>query len=271
MLGYLLMARGSSGGLTGGSGGSVTAIEMAGGGGGVSATGKQVITKKYFVTNSQNLDVAPKIDGYNATQISYVKINDTAYEQSVTYESLTEASTTNAGGVVWQQNGVKGTFEMFCAFEMINIESHPRIEEIKEKYGGQLINNRLTFPMFMPGNLLGQTGGLNAGKSAKNPMFGMEFYKEATLTLRHTYFTKTLNAGIWDLTGKVVSRLPAGVPGPRGEKDADGKIIPREYMIQAPAVSRQGDAWQVVLEYVMLKASRLATEIYEKTSTPGAP
>lgn len=262
------MARGSDGGgAGGGTSGNVTAIEMAGGGGGVSATGKQIITKKYFVTNSQNLDVAPKINGYNATQISYVKINDTAYEQSVTYESLTEASTTNAGGVVWLQNGVKGTFEMFCSFEMINIENHPRIEKIKNEYGGQLINNRLTFPMFMPGN----AGGLSSEKSMKNPMFGVEFYKEATLTLRHTYFTKTLNASIWDLTGKIVTRLPAGVPGPSGEKDSSGKIIPREYMIQAPAVSRQGDAWQVVLEYVMLKASRMATEMYEKGSTPGSP
>ena len=265
------MSRGSSyGSGGGGSASNVTAIEMVGGGGGVSATGKQTINKKYFVTNSQNLDVAPKIAGYNATQISYVKINETAYEQSVSYESLTDGSTTENGGVVWLQNGVKGTFEMFCSFEMINIEQHPRIEEMKEKYGGQLINNKLTFPMFMPGNLLGQAGGLASEKSKKNPMFGVEFYKEATLTLRHTYFTKTLNASIWDLTGKIVTRLPAGVPGPKGEKDSDGKEIPREYMIQAPAVSRQGDAWQVVLEYVMLKASRMATEMYEKGTTPGA-
>ena len=265
------MSRGSSYGSGGGSASNVTAIEMAGGGGGVSDTGKQIINKKYFVTNSENLDVAPKIAGYNATQISYVRINDTAYEQSVTYESLTEGSATDSGGVVWLQNGVKGTFEMFCSFEMVNIECHPRIEKIKNEYGGQLINNRLTFPMFMPGNLLGQAGGLGSQKAALNPMFGVEFYKEATLTLRHTYFTKTLNSSIFDLTGKIVSRLPAGVPGPRGEKDSNGKIIPREYMIQAPAVSKQGDAWQVVLEYVMLKASRMATDIYEKGATPGAP
>ena len=261
------MSRGSSYGSGGGSASNVTAIEMVGGGGGVSATGKQTINKKYFVTNSQNLDVAPKIAGYNATQISYVKINETAYEQSVSYESLTDASTTDNGGVVWLQNGVKGTFEMFCSFEMINIENHPRIADIKEKYGGQLINNRLTFPMFTPSK---QGGGLESQAVIKNPMFGVEFYKEATLTLRHTYFTKSLNASIWDLTGKVVTRLPAGVPGPKGEKDSNGKEIPREYMIQAPAVSRQGDAWQVVLEYVMLKASRMATEMYEKGSTPGA-
>jgi hypothetical protein len=262
------MARGSGGSSTVASGEGVAAVEMVGGGGGVSATGKQIINKKYFVTNSQNLDVAPKINGYNATQISYVKINETAYEQSVTYESLTDASTTEAGGVVWLQNGVKGTFEMFCSFEMINIENHPRITKLKDKYGGQLINNKLTFPMFLPGKA---EGGLSGSESEKNPMFGVEYYKEATLTLRHTYFTKTLSASIWDLTGKIVTRLPAGIPSPRGEKDDDGKEIPRQYMIQAPAATRQGDAWQVVLEYVMLKASRIATEIYEKGTTPGAP
>lgn len=215
--------------------------------------------------------MAPKIAGYNATQISYVKINNTAYEQNVNYESLTEASPTEAGGVVWLQNGVKGTFEMFCAFEMKNIERHPRIEKLKEKYGGILINNKLTFPMFMPGNLLGQSSGLTGSPVTKNPMFGVEYYKEASLTLRHTYFAKNVNSSIWDLTGRVVEKLPAGIPAPKGEKDKDGKEIPRQYMIQAPAVSRQGDAWQVVLEYVMLESSRLATEIYEKGTTPGAP
>lgn len=260
------MSRGSSYRASGASGGSHTGVEMLGAGGGVDSRGKTTVTKKYFVTNASELETAPALSGFFATNINYTKINETAYEQTVTYEAQTDSS--GAGTTVWLQNGVKGTFEMFCSFEMINIENHPRIADIKEKYGGQLINNRLTFPMFTPGK---QGGGLTAEAAIKNPMFGVEFYKEATLTLRHTYFTKSLNASIWDLTGKVVTRLPAGVPGPKGEKGSDGKIIPREYMIQAPAVSRQGDAWQVVLEYVMLKASRMATEMYEKGSTPGAP
>ena len=41
-------------------------------------------------------------------------------------------------------------------------------------------------------------------------------------------------------------------------------------MMQAPAVSRQGDAWQVVQEYVMLDAKGTAFEMYETGTVPGA-
>ena len=63
------MARGSdkNGGGGGGSGSS-TAIEMLGGGGSYQATGKTTINKKYFVTDSAQLEKAPIISNniYNA-------------------------------------------------------------------------------------------------------------------------------------------------------------------------------------------------------------
>ena len=68
------MARGSSG--SGGGSGSAqnTGIEMLGGGGSIQATGKTTINKKYFVTDQAQLETAPIIDGYQATNISYTRI-----------------------------------------------------------------------------------------------------------------------------------------------------------------------------------------------------
>lgn len=260
------MARGSDGG--GGGGGDIpnAGIEMLGGGGSFQATGKTTINKKYFVTDFAQLQTAPVISGYAATTINYTRINDTAYEQSVTYEAQTEGSASEAGGVVWLQNGVKGTFEMFCSFETKPIEMHPRITKLLADFGGYIESNRVQFP---PNYTPTSGGGLGSGKPVDNPMFGVTRFKEPTLTLRHTYFTKTLNAGIWDSTGRIVDQMPAGLPIPKGEYDKDGKQIPRRWMMQAPAASRQGEAWQVVQEYVLLDAKGVADGLYEKGTTPG--
>ena len=262
------MARGSSG--SSGSSGSVqnTGVEMLGGGGSFQATGKTTINKKYFVTDFAQLETAPRIDGYQATNITYTKINETAYEQSVTYEAMTEASTSEAGGVVWLQSGVKGTFEMFCSFESKPIELHPRIDKLSVDFGGYFTPDG--FAKWPPTYTPTSGGGLGSGNTETNPMFGVTRYKEVTLTLRHTYFTKNVNPNIWNTAGRVVSRLPAGIPIPRGEKDKDGKEIPRRWMMQAPAVSRQGEAWQVVQEYVLLDSKGVADGMYETGTVPGA-
>jgi hypothetical protein len=238
---------------------------MQGGGGGMNSQGKTTLNKKYFVTNAAQLETAPAISGYSATNISYTRINDTAYEQSVTYEAQSDSSGT--GTTVWLQNGVKGTFEMFCSFESKPIELHPRISQLSVDFGGYFTFDG--FAKFPPTYKPTAAGGLGTGQPIANPMFGVTKYKEATLILRHTYFTEQVNAAIWDTAGKVVDKLPAGIPIPKGEKDKDGKEIPRKWMMQAPAVSRQGEAWQVVQEYVMLDAKGIAQGLYEKGTVPG--
>lgn len=262
------MARGSSGSSGGGGSVSNTGVEMLGGGGSFQATGKTTINKKYFVTDFKQLETAPKIDGYQATNISYTKLNNTAYEQSVTYEAMTETSTSDSGGVVWLQSGVKGTFEMFCSYESKPIELHPRIDKLSVDFGGYFTPDG--FAKWPPTYTPTSGGGLGSGNATANPMFGVTRYKEVTLTLRHTYFTKSVNPNIWDTAGRVVDKLPAGIPIPKGEKDKNGKEIPRRWMMQAPAVSRQGDAWQVVHEYVLLDSKGVADGMYEIGTVPGA-
>lgn len=263
------MARGSSYG--GSSGGSVenTGVEMLGGGGSYQSTGKTTINKKYFVTDFAQLETAPKIQGYQATTINYTKINETAYEQSVTYEAMTETSSSDNGGVVWLQSGVKGTFEMFCSYESKPIELHPRIDKLSVDFGGYFTPDG--FAKWPPTYTPTSGAGLSSGNTELNPMFGVTRYKEVTLTLRHTYFTRNVNRNIWEKAGRVVTRLPAGIPIPKGEKDKKGREIPRRWMMQAPAVSRQGEAWQVVQEYVLLDSKGIADGMYETTEVPGDP
>jgi len=259
------MARGSSAAATGGGAVTHTGVEMLGGGGGMDSRGKTTLNKKYFVTDAAQLETAPEIPGFSATNISYTRINDTAYEQSVTYESQSAAS--GDGTTVWLQNGVKGIFEMFCSFETKPIELHPRINMLSVNFGGYF--NFDGFAKWPPTYMPSSGGGLGSGVPIDNPMFGVTRYKEATLTLRHTYFSKTVSGTIWNTTGKIVDKMPAGIPIPAGEKDKNGKVIPRRWMMQAPAVSRQGDAWQIVQEYVLLDSKGVADGLYEKGTVPG--
>jgi hypothetical protein len=239
---------------------------MLGTGGGVDAKGKTTVTKKYFVTDASQLETAPVLNGYSATAINYVKINETAYEQTVQYEAQTDTSGT--GTTVWLQNGVKGTFEMFCSFESKPIELHPRIDKLTVDFGGYFTFDG--YAKWPPTYTPTSGGGLGTGTPITNPMFGVTRYKEITLTLRHSYYTKSVNGNIWNTAGRIVTKLPAGIPIPKGEKDKNGKEIPREWMMQAPAVSRQGEAWQVVQEYVLLDAKGVADGLYEKGTVPGA-
>ena len=253
------MSRGSS--KSGGGSGFSSRVEMQGGTGNIDSRGKSILNRKYFVTNDTQLDSAPPITNYKPTNITYTRINETAYEQNVVYEGQL-----NNSDVITSIDGVKGNIEMFCSFETTPIERHPRISKLAKDFGGYFTPaGDAKFPAtYVP---IAGTG-LGGGKPIDNPMFGVFSYKEATLILRHTYFVQFIDATIWDTTGRVVQLLPKGIPIPKGEKDKDGKEIPRKFMMQAPSINRQGDAWQVVQEYVILNAKAVADGLYTSGVIP---
>lgn len=259
------MSRGSSynDDAEGGAGG--TGVEMSGGGGGFQATGKITLNKKFFVTDEAKLNVAPKIEGFQATQINFTRINNTAFEQNVTYEAQQKGGNSETGGVVWLQNGLRGSFEMFCSYEIKAIERHPSLQKLFDKFGGFLQDGKAVFNFLLTGG----AGGLSGGTAKKSPMFGVTTFKEITMILRHTYFIDNLSGSIWNTMGKITTRLPAGIPVPPGEKDDDGNEIKRQWLMQAPALSRQGGAWQVVQEYVLLDTGGIGEGTYQIGTTPG--
>lgn len=191
-----------------------TSIEMAGGGGGFQSTGKITLNKKYFVTDATQLNTAPIISGYLATQINFTRLNDTAFEQNVTYEAQQENGNSDTGGVVWLENGLRGTFEMFCSYETRPIENHPRLTKLFEKFGGFLNGDVAVFNLLLSA---GSTA-LSSGKATRSPMFGVRNYKEITMILRHTYMVKNIAGSIWNTMGKVTTTLPAGIPPLRGKR-----------------------------------------------------
>lgn len=235
----------------------------------INAQGRRTLNKKYFVQTEDENDLlsVEEISGYRATDSKNEKIAKGLYEQEVQYVGEVDAG--QAPGLVETLQGVSGTFEMFTSYESHPIELHPRIDQLSVDFGGYFTPDGFAKwpPFYSPAG----KGGLSGGEQLRNPMFGVTRYKEVSMIFRHTYYARAVSRNIYDKSGKVVLTLPAGFPTPPGPKDKDGKEIKRRWMMQMPSVSREGNSYRVVQEYVLLDTSGVADGLYEVTSTPGVP
>lgn len=259
------MARGSSGGGGGSGAPGGPVVEMLGESGEINNQGKAKIRKKFFVTDIANLTKIPEFPGYRAVNVTYNKIGGGAYEQNVEYAAQVDAS--QSPGLVETLQGISGTFEMFTSYESHPIELHPKIDKLTEDFGGYYTPDG--FAKWPPLYSTGGGAGLSGGQPVKNPMFGVTRYKEVSMIFRHTFYQNTVPRSIYDKAGKVVTTLPAGFPTPQGPNDSEGREIKRRWMLQMPAVSREGAAYRIVQEYVLLDTSGVADGLYEVTTTPG--
>lgn len=258
------MARGSGGGGGGSGQPTGTVVEMLGESGELGHAGKVRVRKKYFVKEASDLVKVREVPGYRATQVTYNKI-PAGYEQNVDYTA--QLTNQQAPGIVEKLGGLDGSFEMFTSYESHPIELHPKIDKLSTTYGGYFTPDGFAkWPPFYtpPGG-----GGLAASAQVRNPMFGVTRYKDVSMTFRHTYYVTNPSRAIYDKAGMVVTSLPAGFPTPKGPKDKDGKEIKRRWMMQMPAISREGNSYRVVQEYVLLDTSGVVDDLYETTSTPG--
>jgi hypothetical protein len=258
------MARGSSD--SGGGSGTPSAlvVEMVGESGELNHAGKVRIRKKYFVKEASDLIKVKELPGYRATQVTYNKL-DVGYEQNVDYAA--QLTNSQAPGIVEKLGGLDGAFEMFTSYESHPIELHPRIDQLSVDFGGYFTPDGFAKwpPFYNPGG----SGALSGGGQKRNPMFGVTRYKDVSMTFRHTYYVTNVARSIYDKAGNVVTTLPAGFPTPKGPSDRDGQEIKRRWLMQMPAISREGNSYRVVQDYVLLDTSGIASGLYETTSTPG--
>lgn len=259
------MARGSSG-VDAGGGPAGPVIEMLGESGEINNQGKAKIRKKFLVTDVANLTKIPTFSNYRAVNVTYNKIGGGAFEQNVEYAAQVDA--TQATGLVETLQGISGTFEMFTSYESHPIELHPKIDKLTEDFGGYYTPDG--FAKWPPFYSPSAGAGLSSGEPVRNPMFGVTRYKEVNMIFRHTFYQISVPRTIYDKAGMAVTTLPAGFPTPKGPKDSKGKEIKRRWMMQMPAISREGAAFRIVQEYVLLDTSGVAEDLYETTSTPGS-
>lgn len=257
------MARGSTTTAAASGSSGHSGAEMLGATGSLAPTGKASIVKKYFVTNEGDLNDCPAIQGFLPTNIQHVKVGP-GWEQTVTYDAL-------HAGIVLGSTGFdggssdRGTFEILTSYEVVPIIKHPRITKLKEQYNGtEVVPGYIIFPEFLEGK--GALGGDGTGttKAKTNPMYGVTSYKEYTFTFRHTYYAQSVSGSILNRAGMIVEKLPGGFPQIRGEQGSDGRQIRRQWLVQMPALRKEGKTWRIEQDYILLDAKGMADDVYIK-------
>ena len=249
------MARGSSGGSSGGAGS--TAVEMQGRAGSIENTGKYVIRKKFYTDNEADLTQAPTAPtGFRATAISWQKIGAGAYEQTVDYEYQVAPQTSN---LIETTQGVTGRFELDVQDELFPIAAHPEIRELIKKYKGTVdtATGKVTFPPTYTPQAGGGLNGAGGGGVRTNPMAGKLYFTKPAATFRHIQQTDQIPSNIWSNVGKKVAQLPAGFPNPPDFINRNGETIKYFWVVLSPQIYRRGNAYEIVRSY--------------KLSEPGAP
>lgn len=108
------------------------------------------------------------------------------------------------------------TFEILKTQSEEPIETHPYIQELKDKYGGYLDSEgKLKFPEYLPDGpgtidpVLGLVGpGRNGQASEKNPMFGYDSYFKKGLILEHRFTTSDDIQPYIDEDDRIVDAVP---------------------------------------------------------------
>lgn len=109
------------------------------------------------------------------------------------------------------------TFEVLPTRSEEPIESHPYLQELKDKYGGYLDSEgKLKFPEFLPDGpgtidpTLGLVGpGRNGQAREPNKMFGWDSYFSKSTIVEHRLTRTEFPQEIYDLDGTIREEIPA--------------------------------------------------------------
>lgn len=110
-------------------------------------------------------------------------------------------------------------FEVITSKSEEPLESHPYLQQLKEKFGGYLDEEgKIKFPEFMPAGAdlrqafqqLGLRGPAPTGESTEaNPMFGWDSYLVKGSIVEHRFTTTEFPQDLYDRDGDIIEEVPA--------------------------------------------------------------
>jgi len=162
------------------------------------------------------------------------QLEDASFQVTITYEGTED------------EPGEEEGHEFDSSFREEPIESHPKIAQIKRRFGGVLGDDgRIIFPERMPA-ATGESAGLGGGEASggdKNPMFGQTTYLALNAVFRRTYLRRRVPKDLLDSVGTTRERLPGGLPTPKG----------RNWLVMPPKVARRGNVFEIAEEWMLSK------------------
>jgi hypothetical protein len=252
------MARGSSGGASGGSGGGISSgTEMLQSAGQIDNSGKYTVSRKYYVTNENELITTPaniSVGGKTMlpSSLSYQKIAGGVWEKTIEYTAPLQSTDT---GVVRKLSSSgnaqqEGRLEMDVSADRGEIEKHPEKDFLMKNYNGRIENNKLVFPE----TYTEQGTGTSGGTPKPNPLFGVRYYWKPAATVRHTYTRESISGDIWKGVFCIVDtdKLPGQFPPFPEYTTKDGTTLKHHWMIGMPQIAIVGGRYEITDTYKLL-------------------
>jgi hypothetical protein len=247
------MARGSSKGE--GAAENFASVEMLQSGGQIDNSGKYTVSRKYYVTNEDDLITAPAsivVGGkiMLPSALSYQKITGGVWEKTIEFTAPVKATDTAVVKSLSTTSDIEGRVQIEVSAELAEIELHPEIDELKKKYNGQIRNNKVQFP-----ETYTEVGtGTSGGSPKKNPFFGVRYYYQPAATLRHTYTLEKMPKDLWSGVFKIVptDKLPGNFPPLDDYLNKEGATLKYYWQIQMPEVALVGGRVEITDTYKLL-------------------
>jgi len=205
-------------------------------------TGLVSITVPFYV---ETLDEAFRVGGSPPVGLhedsrSIEDVEGAGYVVHITYEGL-------------ESGKDEGTtdYEFDPSFSEEPIESHPLIQELVDRYQGEVDpkTKKVTFPATLAGGGSGLDG---SGNEKPNPLAGLSTYVSLRSVFRTTYTARKIPPRLLKEIGTVKSSLPGGFPTPSG----------RDWLVMPPKISKRGNAYQISEELMMSPPGGWPKSIY---------
>jgi len=146
------------------------------------------------------------------------------------------------------------------------IESHPKIADIKAKYGAyyEESGGPLRFSETMPKGAKSSSGLSGKGKlkaGDHNPMHGVSTYAVMTARVTRVWSSRNIPANAVNDIGRVYENIP---DAPNGINKID--FGDRNWMAMPPKIAQNGDVWRIQNEWMLSAVGGWVEEVYEKAS-----
>jgi hypothetical protein len=178
-------------------------------------------TRKGFVSFARTYTVSTEAEARSAGALSIdgIPVTDRRWER---IQSGTERwrVTVSYEGIDQDQSPEEGSVGIKQVVREEPIEAHPRIEQLKEQYGGtEDDEGNVKFPVRLPEGKGGSGTGFGSrkGRAGRNPMYGMKTFPKRGAEWTRTYFRKSLPSDLLDKAGRTTATLPGGVKAPPGK------------------------------------------------------
>lgn len=148
-------------------------------------------------------------------------------------------------------------YTLDISFSEEPIESHPRWQEIKKKYRGDIVDGKVEFQEYIRITKKLNTQPGSKGFS-KNPMYGHSTWLVLKAVIRHSYVARKRPS--LSMIGRIVKKAPGGFDTPDGH---DWLVMPPKCRRKTGGSDPATELFDITVEYLMSPIGGWPETVYE--------